>query len=84
MFIAYDGNGAIWGLGEDRTDALADAAAQGIPGFALALSVIPCSTKLAQDVMEIGGRVRWLVVDGVAHSMVPAWDDDLEVEAQYN
>lgn len=97
MFIAYDERSMIWGAGVTADEALADAKAQDLwgtmgdgtvamfdQGVLRPLTVARCSTKLLRDLDEIGGAVRWVLVDGVAHSMVPDWDDDLSVQEQVN
>lgn len=97
MFIAYDDRCMIWGLGATADEALADAKAQDLwgtlgdgtvamfdQGALRPLRVSRCSTKLARDLNEIGGAVRWVEVEGVAHSMVPEWNDDEDFAAQVN
>jgi hypothetical protein len=97
MFIAYDERSMIWGAGKTADEALADAKTVDLwgvladgtvvmfdGGTARPLTVARCSTKLLRDLDEIGGAVRWVLVEGIAHSMVPEWDDGLPVEAQVN
>ena len=97
MFIAYDERSMIWGAGATADEALADAKKQDLwgtmpdgtvvmfdQGLLCPLTVARCSTQLLRDLDEIGGAVRWVLVDGVAHSMVPDWDDDEDFAAQVN
>lgn len=97
MFIAYDSRGMIWGAGATADEALADAKTQDLwgefgngtvamfdQGVLRPLTVARCTTKLMRDLDEIGGAVRWVLVDGVAHSMVPEWNDDEDFAAQVN